>query len=181
MAGAPFKTSESVLNSEKGLGWSDRASQGLRKRCLPCAQLKGSSMQVQGKHWCWHRVLPGINSTVDIVGFEGYDTSEDGTALTKTTHSKLTQRCNTLSVPTEYAQHIEPICRIVELHKPLLASVLKLPPEDQPLLPSNVFVQRCVPMLPFKVLLITCGFSSHQARCGMRRRDRLHVASGHRH
>ena len=31
MAGAPFQTSESILNSEKGLGWSDRASQGLRR------------------------------------------------------------------------------------------------------------------------------------------------------
>ena len=31
MAGAPFETSESILNSEKGLGWSDRASQGLRR------------------------------------------------------------------------------------------------------------------------------------------------------
>ena len=137
-------------------------------------------MQVQGKHWCWHRVLPGINSTVDIVGFEGYDTSEDGTALTKTTHSKLTQRCNTLSVPTEYVPHIEPIRTIVELHKPLLACVLKLP-QGQPLLPSHVFLQRCVPMLPFNAPLFTCYFSSHQARCGMRRRNRLHVASGHRH
>ena len=31
MAGAPYETPESTLTSEPGLGWSDRASQGLRR------------------------------------------------------------------------------------------------------------------------------------------------------